>query len=65
MFMLNINRSINWLAALFDEHEPETTHRSRDLILLMLASVGLATVVVTLTTLTALGLDALLQSSPV
>ncbi|MGE8941422.1 hypothetical protein ACO2I3_05870 [Leptospira interrogans] len=65
MFMLNINRSINWLAALFDEHEPETAHRSRDLILLMLASVGLATVVVTLTTLTALGLDALLQSSPV
>lgn len=63
MFASHFNRSINWLADLFDEPEPETAHRARDLALLILVSVGLATLLVTLTTFTALGLDALLQTS--
>ncbi len=65
MFAFKIHRSTGWLADLFDEleYETEKPYRSRHVLLLVLAGLGLAAVLVTLTTLTALGLDALLHAS--
>jgi hypothetical protein len=64
MFTRIISRSTDRLSALIDEPEygPERAYRLSDTILLIAASLGLATILVTLTTLTALGLDALLHA---
>jgi hypothetical protein len=65
MFMRMINRSSQHLTALFDENEAELGREAglRDTLMLIVASLALAAVLVTLTTLTALGLDALLHAS--
>ncbi len=65
MLMRIISRSTDRLAALVDEPEygPERAHRLSDAILLVATSLGLSAILVTFTTLTALGLDALLHAS--
>jgi len=65
MFTRIVHRSTGWLSELFDEleYDPEGARRGRQVVLLVLAGLGLAAVLVTLTTLTALGLDALLHAS--
>jgi transketolase C-terminal domain/subunit len=65
MFMRIISRSTDRLVAILDEPEygPGQAYRLGDTILLVAAGFALAAVLVTLTTLTALGLDALLHAS--
>jgi len=65
MFTRIISRSNHWLTALFEEPDVGSKDADgiRDTILLVAAGLGLAAILVTLTTLTALGLDALLHAS--
>jgi len=62
MFLRTINHCTDWLATVFDEADDPRHYRATRWSSLFAASLALAAAVVTLTTVIALGLDALLHA---
>lgn len=62
MFLRTINHCADWLATVCDEPDDSQQRRAGRQLLFVALSLGLAAGVVTVTTLVALGLDALLHA---